>query len=341
MWSPYGEQLPLTPGEEGLDTRLELGPQGTPPIRLRLLKSPDSPHFDRLLVDLDRDGAFGQGEALETTPTERNHKVWSSFDAVVQVPVVDPVSGEETADPYPISLWYVEDLRVEEQDSVLRFSRQGYLLGEVVLDSVEAVVLVTESVMDGVYGPGDAWALASRDSASDVLRPDYSRTFDQHAWLFDRAYRVEEIHPSGRRLVLVPFDPGVTRTAEEEMNDYLRVDREAPRSGRSVAFLHDFAEAETLARNERKLLLVDFETTWCGPCKVMDEWVYTADAVVDAAAALVSVKVDGDERLDLKERFGVSGFPTMLLLAPDGAELRRLSGYVNVEDMTGFLLGGS
>jgi hypothetical protein len=71
----------------------------------------------------------------------------------------------------------------------------------------------------------------------------------------------------------------------------------------------------------------------------MDEWVYTADAVVDAAAAYVSVKVDGDERLDLVDRFGVAGYPTMLLVAPDGAVIRRTISYQSVAQMSAFLAG--
>jgi len=110
-------------------------------------------------------------------------------------------------------------------------------------------------------------------------------------------------------------------------------------SGRTVAFLHDFAEAQALAREEAKALFVDFETTWCGPCKTMDEWVYTADDVVDASQSVVAVKVDGEEHPDLKDRFGVAGFPTMILLSSVGEELRRASGYVNVAAMAEFLKG--
>jgi hypothetical protein len=95
MWSPYGKQLPLEEVDDGLRTELPLGPEGTPPIGLKLMKSPDAMYFDLLLIDFDRDGEFGAGESLETTPTERNHRFWSSFDAVVDIPVVDPVAGEE------------------------------------------------------------------------------------------------------------------------------------------------------------------------------------------------------------------------------------------------------
>jgi len=336
-WSPYGQQLPLTEADGGMTTQLTLGPDGTPPIALRLVKSRGADHFDGLYIDLNRDGEFAQAELHETTVTERNYKYWSSFDAVVDIPVVDPETGADTIDPYPLGLWYVEDPRIQEEDPVIRFSRRGWMEGSAVLDSVEAVVLVTESVMDGVFGVDDSWAVASRDSAADVLTSAYSRSLDGHSWLFEKAYRVTEIDPSGRRLVLAPFDPGITRAEEMEMNDDLAVDRRAARSGRTVAFLHDFAEAERVARAEGKPLFVDFETTWCGPCKIMDEWVYTADDVVEASQFVVAVKVDGDERLDLKEKFGVSGFPTMILLDQAGEEVRRASGYVNVVDMTELL----
>jgi len=339
MWSPYGKQLPLRESDEGLEGDLLLGPPGTPPVALRLTRSREAAHYDGLLVDFNRDGRFQDDEALETTPTERNFKYWSSFETVVDLPVVDPVTGQDEVDPYPLSFWYVEDPRVPDEEPVIRFSRRGWMEGRVTLDGVAASVLLTEGVMNGVYGDGDAWALAGADSTADLLTSGYSRDLEEHAWLLDKAYRIRNVDPSGRRLFLEPFDPGITRVAEEEMNDELRVDREAPRSGRFVSFLHDFTAAEARAREEGKALLVDFETTWCGPCKLMDEWVYTADAVVDAAGNLVAVKVDGDERLDLKERFGVTGFPTVILLSPDGEEMRRASGYVSVAEMAEFLGG--
>ena len=337
-WSPYGQQLTLTEADGGMNAQLTLGPDGTAPIDLLLVRGPDAEYFDGLFIDLNRDGEFSDTELHETTVTERNYKYWSSFDAVVGVPISDPETGASAINPYPLGLWYVEDPRVEEEEKVIRFSRRGWMEGSAVVDSVEAVMLVTESVMDGVFRADDSWALASRDSAADILTASYSRSLGEHSWLFEQAYHVTEIDPSGRRLVLAPFDPGITRAEEMEMNDELAVDRRAARSGRSVAFLHDFDEAEALARAEGKLLFVDFETTWCGPCKVMDEWVYTADDVVDASQLVVAVKVDGDERLDLKQRFGVSGFPTLILLTPEGEEINRASGYVNVADMGIFLV---
>jgi thiol:disulfide interchange protein DsbD len=336
-WSPYGQKLPLTEVDGGLEASLTLGPTGTASIRLKLEKGPDAPHFDRLFIDVNRDGQFDATELLETTVTENNYKFWSSFDAVVDIPVKDPVTGAQALNPYPLSLWYVDDPRVDEEELVIRYSRKGWMEGSVRLGGSDAVVLVTENVMDGIFGPDDSWALAPRDSASDLYTPAYARSLDEHAWLSDVAYRVTEIDPSGRRLFLAPFYPGMTRAEEMEIEDYLAEDRRAPRSERVVAFSHDFEEAEGRAAREGLPLFVDFETTWCGPCKIMDEWVYTADQVVDASSSVVGVKVDGDERLDLKDRFGVVGFPTMILLDSKGEEIRRVSGYVNVAEMTEFL----
>jgi len=104
-----------------------------------------------------------------------------------------------------------------------------------------------------------------------------------------------------------------------------------------VTFMDDYATAEATARREGKPLFIDFETTWCGPCKLMDQWVYTADSVVNAARAVVAVKVDGDDHPDLATGHGVVGYPTMILIGPDGTEMRRLSGYESVAAMTTFL----
>jgi thiol-disulfide isomerase/thioredoxin len=340
-WSPYGKRLTLSEGDGGLLTSLTVGPEGTPAMAIRLSKSQGTPYFDQLSIDLNRNGAFDAGEAFETTPSETRGRFWSSFSAVVEIPITDPATGMASRNPYPLSLWYVEDPNEPAAELLLRFSRRGWMEGRVTLGGTDAVVLLTENAMDGVFDRSDSWALASADSADDVLLSEFSRPLEEHTWLFEQAYRVEEVDISGRKMVLVPFDPGITRAAEEEMNDHLKVDREAARSGRTVAFLHDFAEAEAQARAEGKPLFIDFETTWCGPCKIMDEWVYTADQVVDASQSVVAVKVDGDDFPDLKNRFGVSGFPTMIIMAADGVELRRLSGYVNVADMTEFLEGGS
>ena len=111
--------------------------------------------------------------------------------------------------------------------------------GRVTIGGVDAVVLLTESVMDGVFDREDSWALASTDSTSNVYSVEHARPATRHAWLLDRAYEISELHPSGRRLVLRSFDAGMTRAEEAAVDDHLAEDRRAARSGDTVAFLHD------------------------------------------------------------------------------------------------------
>ena len=149
------------------------------------------------------------------------------------------------------------------------------------------------------------------------------------------------LDPHGMWLRLAPFDPGITRAEEEAAEDLFATDRAAERAKVPLAFEHDFEAARARAKREGSPLLVDFETTWCGPCKQMDAWVYTARKVVDAAKrrGVIAVKVDGDERRDLKKRFEVEAFPTMILFDSAGNELARYVGYMGVAAMAAFLAG--
>lgn len=85
---------------------------------------------------------------------------------------------------------------------------------------------------------------------------------------------------------------------------------------------------EARAKSGDRLLVVDFYTTWCGPCRRLDQVTWPDPAVkawLDKNAVLV--KVDGEAHEALTERLKVSAFPTMILLRPDGTELDRLVGF--------------
>ena len=252
--------------------------------------------------------------------------------------MTDPATGTITAIPYPVSLWYVHDPLEPATEEVIRFSRRGWLAGSANLDGVPTRILLTEAEMDGVFDTSDSWAIAEADSESVLLSFDARRPADRHGWLGERAYRLVSIDPSGLEVRLQSGDVGITRAEEEAQDDVLAVDRNAARSGREVNFL-SFEEAEAISQEEGRPLFVDFKTVWCGPCYTMDDYVFTADRVVDAAQDIASAKVDGDERRDLAQRFDVTAYPTLLLLAADGTEIRRHVGYLGVDSTAVFLAG--
>ena len=95
-----------------------------------------------------------------------------------------------------------------------------------------------------------------------------------------------------------------------------------------IAWLDSYEKAVKLAKEQQKPLMVDVMADWCAICKRMDAEVYTRADVAASAARFVPVKVDGDKRPELKKEFGVSGYPTLVLLTPDGREVGRVRGGV-------------
>lgn len=333
-WSPKGARVELKQQGDALVGSFDLGPQGAPPIAVRLERSPGAAHFDVLSIDLDRDGTLSAKERLTTTPKEQRGKWWSSFTATAQVPFA--AAGEQPAhrQPYPMELWYVEDPREPDTHQDLRWSRRGWYEGRVELDGKPVLVLVTEMEQDGVITRADSWALAYDRK---LLLSSSPRELSNHTWLEERAFHVTKIAEDGSSITFEPFDPRTTLAEEKARADVYKQDREARRADKPVAFTTNFTEAMAAAKRDKKRVLVDFATTWCGPCKLMDEFVYTAADVADAAAQVVAVKLDGDVERDLVKRFQVGAYPTMLLLEADGTEVRRAVGYQGVAAMVKFV----
>lgn len=333
-WSPKGATVSLTLEKGALVGAIALGPQGTPAIAVSLQKSEGAAQFDRLWVDHDRDVAADADEELKTTPKETRGKWWSSFETVLSIPVPATAAAPATTRPYPVSLWFVKDPLEPDAKPALRWSRRGWHLGQCELGGKPAFVQQSEMQMDGVFDQRDAWAIAR---TQEGLAKAATRSLEQHCWLDGVAYRPVAIDAHGRSLAFEAFDPGHTEAEEAAKADVQKPDREAPRAGKPVAFGHELAAALAAAKRDGKRVFVDFETTWCGPCKQMDQWVYTAAAVVAAAEGMPCVKLDGDERRDLVKQYAVSGYPTMLLLDGDGKEVKRAVGYRSVAAMVEFL----
>ena len=80
-------------------------------------------------------------------------------------------------------------------------------------------------------------------------------------------------------------------------------------------------EFEQLVNQGR--VLVDFFSSTCGPCKMLSFVLNDVDKTCGDKATIL--KVDFDKNQDLVEQYGVSGYPTLILLQ-DGVELKRMSG---------------
>jgi len=114
---------------------------------------------------------------------------------------------------------------------------------------------------------------------------------------------------------------------------------EQPKPSEGVQWLTNFGEATIQAKQDGKPMMVDVMASWCGPCKRLEEEVWSRGDVGELSKSFVSVKVDGDERKDLKTKFAVSGYPTTLFLSAEGEEISRVRGAVPYEDMVKAMQG--
>lgn len=90
-----------------------------------------------------------------------------------------------------------------------------------------------------------------------------------------------------------------------------------------------FQEALDKAADENKLVFLDCFTTWCGPCKWLDANTFKDKTVGDYFnEKFISIKIDMEkgEGKDLMKRYQVTAFPTLLLLDPQGNEVKRMMG---------------
>jgi thioredoxin-related protein len=93
------------------------------------------------------------------------------------------------------------------------------------------------------------------------------------------------------------------------------------------------ADALTQAGAAKKVVMIDYFTTWCGPCKQLDSETWKDERVrAWLAANTVALKLDAEKEVETAGKHHVQAYPTMLFLRPDGTELGRIVGFRGAED---------
>jgi len=105
-----------------------------------------------------------------------------------------------------------------------------------------------------------------------------------------------------------------------------------------------FSDGLATAKSQNKKIMVDVYTDWCGWCKKLDAEVYSEDKVKDYLDRhFISVKLNAESmkkhhfnggeysEAEIAQMFGVTAYPTIIFMNPDGKGITMLPGFVPAE----------
>ena len=97
-------------------------------------------------------------------------------------------------------------------------------------------------------------------------------------------------------------------------------------------FAGDVDAGFAAAKSAGKPIFLYWGAEWCPPCAQIKSTIFNKREFQERSKLFVPVYLDGDtpSAQRLGERFGVVGYPTMILFRPDGTEITRLPGTVDI-----------
>ena len=102
----------------------------------------------------------------------------------------------------------------------------------------------------------------------------------------------------------------------------------------------DVEAALKQAQKEKKVLFIDFYTSWCTPCKLMEQSVFKDVLVADYMNQnCISIRVNAEKGNgpNMKIAYAVDAYPTMLFYAYNGDEVARKEGSLGIEDFKKYM----
>jgi thiol:disulfide interchange protein DsbD len=142
------------------------------------------------------------------------------------------------------------------------------------------------------------------------------------------------IDRTGRRLPYFRSIQRVTGIGAVLVAVWLSAPQQAASTIRWQAFEPASLEA---ARTAGLPAIIDFVAEWCIPCHEMERTTFADADVRRQAGRFAMLKADitreNDDTSALVERYQVKGVPTVIFVDSGGAEVQRLVGYVDTDEM--------
>lgn len=97
------------------------------------------------------------------------------------------------------------------------------------------------------------------------------------------------------------------------------------RSATTLPWLSDWQTAFQTAKEQHRMVFVDYFATWCAPCQAMDKNVFSDAGVQQRLSDFVLLRIDFD-RSKIAAKHGVDGLPTYVVYDPAERERFRIVG---------------
>jgi thiol-disulfide isomerase/thioredoxin len=357
-FSPKGTQVLLTPVRAG--TRLppgavrpakrgtiKVGPDQRSWIPVLVTSCADHPlDLCQLFLDRNRNGSFSDdGPGLTGTPTQNaKTKAWWTSINKVELSVNYPTT--KSVEPFLVNFWIVRDDSAATPE-LIRYSTGSWRQGMVTVNGVDALVAAMDD-NNAVFDKADMWSVipaADSNAAKAVLSIAEARPTNRLMFLpgkdKEQVLEFRSFSPDGRFINFAVVDRPVTKLSDRAPDDNLRDERPRPRATTPFEWGHGskgYEAALAKAKASGKMVFIDFEATWCGPCHTMDQWIWTdAEVAARLNAGFIGVKIDADLEKALIKQYQIKGYPTMVILDAGGVEIKRFADYMGSKEMLAFL----